>query len=65
MELPLPGIHELTINWVMFFAAGALISYELRKVVMRADPLLPLVAVDWGLLVGSGAYYLLKYLNRT
>ena len=64
MELPLPRIHELTLNWIMFFAAGAIVGHEMRKVVFSADPLLPLVAVDWGILVGAGVFYLTKYLRN-
>lgn len=62
--LTLPNLKAITWEWWLYLIAGALISFRVREVVSLADPSRPLIGLDYGLLLGSLAYYLIKVYKR-
>jgi hypothetical protein len=62
MDLPFPALNELHPEWLFLLVAGAVIGYQLRVVVMEADPTHSLVGLDWGILFGAIIYYTRRFL---
>jgi hypothetical protein len=62
-KFPLPTIEQLTIKWIIFLFFGIAVGFQLREVVVRADPGNVLVGLDWGILFGAVIYYAIRFLS--
>ena len=60
-KLPFPSFQELTITWSIFLLFGIMLGFQLRDVVFKADPSNSLIALDWGILVGSIIFYIFRF----
>jgi hypothetical protein len=62
-KLPLPTIEQLTIKWIIFLFFGIMVGFQLREVVVKANPGNVLVGLDWGILFGAVIYYVIRLLG--